>query len=218
MLRAFKYDSASLLDAWIKNPQQVRQDAAIPEQKPGPVAVEESTCGVCGEDRPDEGSPVSLDCGHYFCGECWDGYLSSKITDGQVNAVVCPAYQCATLVPRDKIEALVSPEMARKFLRFDIEAFVEANPLIRWCPAPGCGLAVQVQLTLTLTLTLIGCGLAVQVQQASARTVTCGSGHFFCWSCDAPSPHEPTTCEQWAEWCEESRARVGDIAVSQVEA
>ena len=107
---------------------------------------DQDACGICFEerDRAHDHVTARLDCGHYFCHDCWDGYLTSKIQDGQVNSIICPGYQCVSLVPPDKVEGLVSPAMARRFLQFDIRGFVEHNPLIRWCPSPGCTLAVKV--------------------------------------------------------------------------
>ena len=43
---------------------------------------------------------------------------------------------------QDVIENTVSRDMAQRFLNFDIKAFVDSNPNIRWCPHPGCGQAV----------------------------------------------------------------------------
>ena len=46
-------------------------------------------------------------------------------------------------VPKRLIEAHVSPESARRYLKFDVDAFVESNKSIRWCPAAGCQRAVS---------------------------------------------------------------------------
>ncbi len=37
----------------------------------------------------------------------------------------------------------MSREVASKFLSFDLKAFVDSNPNIRWCPFPGCSQAVH---------------------------------------------------------------------------
>ena len=46
-------------------------------------------------------------------------------------------------VPKRLIEVHVSPETARRYLKFDVDGFVESNKSIRWCPAPGCQRAVS---------------------------------------------------------------------------
>ena len=47
-------------------------------------------------------------------------YLSGKIKEGNAHNIVCPAYDCDRLVPVEAIERLVSREMARRYLQFDI--------------------------------------------------------------------------------------------------
>jgi len=33
--------------------------------------------------------------------------------------------------------------VAQKYLRFDLSAFVNSNPTMKWCPHPRCDRAVQ---------------------------------------------------------------------------
>lgn len=62
-----------------------------------------------------------MSCKHIFCKNCWESYLTTKIQDGDAHHILCPAYQCHILVPVELIEKLVSPEMARRYLQFDIK-------------------------------------------------------------------------------------------------
>ncbi len=48
-------------------------------------------------------------------------YASVKILDGDLHNICCPAFACSKLVPLDLIEQVVSPSMARKYLKFDIK-------------------------------------------------------------------------------------------------
>ena len=65
--------------------------------------------------------PVLMSCNHRFCTSCWESYLTVKIQDGDAHHILCPAYQCDILVPVEVIEKLVSPDMARRYLQFDIK-------------------------------------------------------------------------------------------------
>lgn len=65
-----------------------------------------------------------MSCKHIFCKSCWESYLTTKIQDGDAHHILCPAYQCHILVPVELIEKLVSPEMARRYLQFDIKVVV----------------------------------------------------------------------------------------------
>lgn len=62
-----------------------------------------------------------MSCKHCFCKICWESYLTTKIQDGDAHNILCPAYQCHILVPVEFIEKLVSPDMARRYLQFDIK-------------------------------------------------------------------------------------------------
>jgi len=48
-------------------------------------------------------------------------YLTVKITEGQTHHITCPGFECSMLVPVEIIEKLVSREMARRYLQFDIK-------------------------------------------------------------------------------------------------
>ena len=48
-------------------------------------------------------------------------YLSGKIAEGNAHNIVCPAYPCDKLVPVEIIENMVSREMSRRYLQFDIK-------------------------------------------------------------------------------------------------
>ncbi|XP_065316198.1 uncharacterized protein LOC135924994 isoform X1 [Gordionus sp. m RMFG-2023] len=110
-------------------------------------------CGICDELI----SPVSkhrtplkkpkMECDHPFCRDCWERYLTLKIQEGNVQLIVCPSYDCNHLVPVDFIERVVSRDMAKKYLQYDIQAFVESNPFIKWCPRAGCNRAVKIDET-----------------------------------------------------------------------
>lgn len=142
----------------------------------------------------------TMSCGHTFCSLCWENYLTLKIQEGDAHHISCPEYNCDILVPVEVIEKSVTPEVARRYLQFDIKvsffcfasktqiinlytqldkylyfsmkAFVESSRCIKWCPRPGCGQAVRLPET-------------EQTPPPSAaptsHAVDCGNGHFFCW-------------------------------------
>lgn len=164
-----EWSREALLEKWMKDPVQCCQLAGV--QAPSsalqfsggsidlsacssPEAQESNStstshqqdleCEICLSVMPAwEQPPVNMSCKHQFCSSCWERYLTVKIQDGDAHHILCPAYQCHILVPVEVIEKLVSPEMARRYLQFDIKAFVESNRSIKWCPIPGCGRAVR---------------------------------------------------------------------------
>lgn len=99
--------------------------------------VSDLTCGICAEDTSSSNSSdemLRVACGHKFCQSCWRTYLTMKIEEGDVHNIFCPAFECMHLVPLVVIEKLVSPQVALRFQQFDLDAFVEGNPTIKWCP------------------------------------------------------------------------------------
>jgi hypothetical protein len=86
---------------------------------------------------------VQILCGHTFCRDCWQTYLTMKIDEGNVVDILCPQVDCYAILPHDVVERLVSKETAMKYSQFDLKAFVDSNPSIKWCPYPGCVMAVR---------------------------------------------------------------------------
>ncbi|XP_061677291.1 ankyrin repeat and IBR domain-containing protein 1-like isoform X1 [Syngnathoides biaculeatus] len=159
----------------------------------GCVLVRE--CGICMSSISVFEEPVDMSCGHEFCRACWEGFLNLKIQEGEAHNILCPAFDCFQLVPVEVIESVVSREMDKRYLQFDIKAFVENNPAIRWCPEAGCERAVR--------LKTHGSGSStsdpLSFPLLRAPAVDCGKGHLFCWECQGEA-HEPCDCDVWKLW------------------
>ncbi|CAF99375.1 unnamed protein product [Tetraodon nigroviridis] len=152
-----------------------------------------STCGICLCSISVFEDPVDMSCGHEFCRACWEGFLNVKIQEGDAHNIFCPAYECYQLVPVHVIESVVSREMDQRYLQFDIKAFVENNPAIRWCPAARCERAVR------LTRPGPGDSDPQSFPLLPSPAVDCGRGHLFCWECLGEA-HEPCDCQTWRNW------------------
>ncbi|MEQ2309033.1 Ankyrin repeat and IBR domain-containing protein 1 [Ameca splendens] len=121
--------------------------------------------------------------------------MEKGIQEGEAHNIFCPAYDCYQLVPVEVIESVVSREMDKRYLQFDIKAFVENNPAIHWCPVAGCERAVR--------LNSQGPGSStadpLSFPLLRAPAVDCGKGHLFCWECRGEA-HEPCDCDTWKLW------------------
>ena len=147
-------------------------------------------CEICCDLMTPHPLDNEMNCGHKFCTKCWKHYLHNKIQEGNAHHILCPAFDCDTLVPQLVIERHVSPQMARKYLKFDINAFVETNKTIRWCPFPACQRAVN------FAESNYESG---QQTNVISHAVDCGEGHFFCWECGSDA-HAPVPCSLWNMW------------------
>uniref|UniRef100_A0A667WTR6 Ankyrin repeat and IBR domain-containing protein 1 n=1 Tax=Myripristis murdjan TaxID=586833 RepID=A0A667WTR6_9TELE len=152
-----------------------------------------TTCGICLCSISVFEDPVDMSCGHEFCRACWEGFLNVKIQEGDAHNIFCPAYDCYQLVPVHVIESVISREMDQRYLQFDIKAFVENNPAIRWCPAVRCERAVR------LTRPGPGDNDPHSFPLLPSPAVDCGKGHLFCWYCLGEA-HEPCDCQTWRNW------------------
>ncbi|KAK5648628.1 hypothetical protein RI129_003520 [Pyrocoelia pectoralis] len=168
----------------------------------------EIMCEICFSLISEWEQSILMSCQHIFCKHCWESYLTIKIQDGDAHHIMCPAYQCHILVPVEVIERLVSPEMARRYLQFDIKAFVESNRSIKWCPVAGCGRAVRLPETEQHENKNPN-----KVIPESSHAVDCGNGHFFCWECLGDA-HAPCGCKQWQEW----QLKIGEIKPEELRA
>ncbi|KAA8591559.1 hypothetical protein FQN60_016933 [Etheostoma spectabile] len=86
-----------------------------------PADVESSQCGICMSSISVFEEPVDMSCGHEFCRACWEGFLNLKIQEGEAHNIFCPAFDCYQLVPVEVIESVVSREMDKRYLQFDIK-------------------------------------------------------------------------------------------------
>ncbi|KAL6108902.1 ankib1 [Pungitius sinensis] len=179
-----------------RTPRITRSSITSPDQVSLMPAEEESSlCGICMSSISVFEEPVEMSCGHEFCRPCWEGFLNLKIQEGEAHNIFCPAFDCYQLVPVEVIESVVSREMDRRYLQFDIKAFVQNNPAIRWCPEAGCEMAVRLSTQGSGTST--SDSLSFPLLRAPA--VDCGKGHLFCWECQGEA-HEPCDCETWKLW------------------
>lgn len=166
-------------------------------------------CEICCDLMTPHPSDNEMSCGHKFCSKCWKNYLHNKIQEGNTRNISCQAYNCNILVPVQVIERHVSPQMARKYLKFDIDAFVETNRSIKWCPYPSCQRAVNLPESEQSPSVRRPPPSPPGGQQSDAslhsqlndvsHAVDCGGGHFFCWECGSEA-HAPITCPLWKVW------------------
>ncbi|TTF41805.1 Ankyrin repeat and IBR domain-containing protein 1 [Bagarius yarrelli] len=168
-----------------RTPRTTRSSITSPDEiSLSPADDDRSLCGICMCSASMFEEPVDIPCGHEFCRSCWESFLNMKIQEGEAHNIFCPAYDCFQLVPVEVIESVVSREMDKRYLQFDIKAFVENNPAIRWCPRAGCERAVR------LARQGPGAGASdpLSFPLLQARLMCQGEAH------------EPCDCQTWKMW------------------
>lgn len=89
---------------------------------------------------------TGLECGHRFCYQCWNEYLTTKIMEeGVGQTIACAAHNCPILVDDETTMRLLrEPRVKLKYQHLITNSFVECNRLLRWCPSPDCTYAIKV--------------------------------------------------------------------------
>lgn len=146
------------------------------------------SCDICIEDVTVV-KATRMECGHFFCNECWTEHFIVKINEGQSRRIRCMAHKCNAICDETVVRNLVSirhPDLAEKFDRFLLESYIEDNKMVKWCPSTP------------------HCGNAIRVQDDQFCEVECSCGLQFCFSCLSEA-HSPCSCLMWKLWCKKCR-------------
>jgi len=187
-------------------------DAMVPlARAPGTGTTRKSkevTCRICCTEVPAR-EALGAPCGHLFCAECYEGYLTTKADEGpQCVDAPCPEDKCRTLVPPNLWSKVLTeaaaaatssstggaaqqqhPALAAlaKYRKYRIDNFITFSKELRWCPAPGCDKVARAGPCVT-----------------SVKCAPGGCGYAFCMKC-GDEAHQPASCELlrlWQEKCQ----------------
>ena len=78
------------------------------------------------------------ECEHIHCRECMKAHVMSKISDGNVTKVDCPASECSKLIPPDTIRHLVSAELFKRYDQLLLQRTLDSMCDIVYCPRVNC--------------------------------------------------------------------------------
>lgn len=112
LLIYYKWDVKTLIEDYLENRRIVRLSVGLgPIDKPSflryDIFREFSdassdglvTCGVCLDSVPGE-EAFALNCRHWYCSDCWKGYIDNAVNDRSVN-YHCPSPDCKMLVTQE---------------------------------------------------------------------------------------------------------------------
>jgi ariadne-1 len=138
-------------------------------------------CGMCYGDYPCT-EMRGLECGHYFCTDCYTNYLEDSVLSRGLEAIftTCPDSVCPSIVGEDLFKALLSKPLFEKYCHLVVRSYVERRSTVKWCPAPGCEFAVE-------------------YPKERSRIIVCHCGFSWCFKCGADA-HQPLSCDDLAKW------------------
>ena len=140
LLRTFKWNVNTVNEEWFADEERVRTSAGLlprdaDASEPEPERV--VRCGVCFEDFSADAS-TNPGCRHDFCGECWRGYLENAVDNGpSCLDARCPHEGCGARVTEALARRFLSDAAAEKLSTFQWRSWVDDNPRVKWCVAPG---------------------------------------------------------------------------------
>ena len=121
------WNSERLIERYMEDPAKVLLEAGVnefPEAERGASAAADTiTCQVCFCESPFSETSAAR-CNHRFCNDCWDGFLTSQISDGATTEIACMAPKCDVPLEAPFVQALVAPSVFTKYSRFAQAAFV----------------------------------------------------------------------------------------------
>jgi ariadne-1 len=185
LLRHMKWNKEKLIEKYMDSSEKLCLEAGIPQLAlEKPPSAQKYTCLICTDDFSAKDT-YALACGHRYCNGCWKTYLDLKIASGpECTSASCPAPKCKAKVHEDTYKALVEKDMFERYANFIIKSFVDDNPLVKWCPAPGCGFTIKCE------------------RKDRKEAVACKCGFEFCFNCCdyEVGDHMPCPCAQVEEW------------------
>ncbi|XP_062192342.1 probable E3 ubiquitin-protein ligase ARI8 [Phragmites australis] len=180
LLHHYKWDISKLNDEWFVDEEKVRHIVGLLLIGSYFPKSRKLTCGICFEGYSSD-MMSSTGCAHFYCNECWEGYISAAISGGPgCLSLRCPDPSCGAMVLQGMINKLAKDEEKEKYARFVLRAYVEDTNKTKWCPAPDCTCAVE----------FLG---------DKNYDVSCNCKFSFCWNCTEEA-HRPLNCETVSKW------------------
>ena len=182
-----RWNKEKLIDKWMEDSAKVLEKAGITSgdlTKAPDSKNKKKDCMICLEPMSSKNS-YALGCGHRYCNDCWSQYLAVALKSAHLVATTrCPFPKCGALVHEDAFQAHCNKDDYERYLSFVRRSFIDSNPKLKWCPAPGCRRAVRVE------------------RVGRLEPVTCGCGFKFCYQCaDAKiGDHSPASCDDVERW------------------
>lgn len=194
ILRAYLWNLEKVKEEWYSDSQRVRKKTGvmIPFDRTKAPATVMCSSAMCEEVPIDEA--FALGCGHWFCADCWQGYLQVQAEQGpDCIFTSCPGFncigkkkhckhrnedncKCRHMVPESYFYKFTKEEMHPMFSKFVRDSFVDNHRGIRWCSRPGCTVAVAI------------------TNDNLHKTIDCKCGFSFCFKCGLAA-HAPVPCD-----------------------
>ncbi|CAB9504892.1 Potential E3 ubiquitin-protein ligase ariadne-2 [Seminavis robusta] len=192
LLRHHQYNLQHLLQSYSDKPDQVLALAGVKHRcgtghtgHTGTQTNDNDTedCLIC-MDSLTPANSMSMPCGHVFCLDCWQDYLVNLANCEGPSFVssTCPQQGCQEVISHTEVQT-AAPLLLDKFQHYQLQSFVESNPLLKWCPGKACDCIAK--------------AVAPHVLEEAADVHCKSCNTQFCMACP-PSDTDDAVCEPHA--------------------
>jgi ariadne-1 len=112
-----RWNRERLIETYMEEPETLLEAAGLGQTASGPpkfVTIKGFVCDICCDDE--EPKTYALKCGHRYCVDCYQQYLSHKIREeGEAARIQCPTSGCSRIVDSKSLEILVTPEVRQRY-------------------------------------------------------------------------------------------------------
>lgn len=197
LLRHYHWNKERLIENYMDAPEAVLRDAGVrADAGPSAKTLSDFMCDICYMSAADYGGQIptmALACGHRYCVPCYTQYATQKVREeGESRRIQCMHDGCPLVVDEDTMAKLLTPDSFQRYRVLLDRTYVDDNPTLCWCPAPGCEYAIECGVTKKQLLTVV-------------PSVQCNCGHAFCFGCSMAA-HQPVICpiaRLWRKKCED---------------
>lgn len=180
LLQQCKWNKERMIEKFYSNEEKLRKEACLDLFCPDVRcdAKEDVTCRICYDTvSPDQ--VHALGCRHFFCRDCYGGYLESSVADGPSCVLThCAEPNCTQRVPKSFFHAVAPDGVAGRFDQYMLKNFIKTSLSMNYCPAPRCDKVS------------VGSGIT---------TIQCECGFPYCFKCGQEA-HDPCSCDQLNKW------------------
>jgi hypothetical protein len=142
------------------------------------LPTESVECGVCFMEYGGD-EVVHAFCGHYFCMECYRGYIEASSAN-EMTGLKCMEPKCGRVLPDAVFRKVLDDERYGRYKALCLQDFCDKNPDARFCIRAGCGKVLY---------------------SKSPRGVNvvgyCSCGQDICMGCSGEGDHRPVSCAMW---------------------
>ena len=161
-----------------KIPNQIEYSKIEIPQKTLDLFNQPDICHICYSNKINPYNIAQISCGHYFCNNCIQTYLTSKIVNGEVLNIRCLLGGCPKIYSEEEIKVNVDEKTFKKYKKFLNVQIKLNNPDKNYvyCPFPDCEELVD-------------------ADEGEDDFLECNKGHIFCSKCHQLGRHKKGKCK-----------------------